>query len=60
MVLRASTNLVIGLSVAITATVAFALAAGRLGPARQELLFLALAPLLPALLMSMCARSSLR
>lgn len=51
-VLRASANLVLGLSIAVVATLGFALTAGQLGPARQELLYLALAPLLPALLVA--------
>jgi hypothetical protein len=51
-VLRASTNLVVGLCIAAAATIAFAITAAQLGHDRQQLAYLAIAPLLPALLVA--------
>jgi hypothetical protein len=51
-VLRASGNLVVALAVAVAAALAFALAAAQLSHDRQQLAWLAIAPLLPALLVA--------
>jgi Putative zinc-finger len=51
-VLRASANLVVALAVAVTAALAFALGAAQLSHDRQQLAWLAIAPLLPALLVA--------
>jgi hypothetical protein len=50
--LRMSTNLVLALAVSTAATLGFALAASSLSPARQTAAWLAIAPLLPALLVA--------
>jgi len=51
-VLRASANLVVALAIAVAAALAFALVAAQLSHDRQELAWLAIAPLLPALLVA--------
>ena len=51
-VLRASTNLLLGLAVATAAALAFALVAAQLSESRQEVAWLAIAPLMPALLVA--------
>ena len=51
-VLRASTNLLVALGAAAAGALAFALVAARLSADRQELAWLAVAPLLPALLVA--------
>jgi len=51
-VLRVSTNLVLALALATAATLGFALAAAQLPGSRQVVAWLALAPLLPALLVA--------
>jgi hypothetical protein len=51
-VLRASANLVVAMAVAVTVTLGFALVAAQLSHDRQELAWLTIAPLLPALLVA--------
>jgi hypothetical protein len=51
-VLRASANLVVALAVAVAAALTFALVAAQLSHDRQQLAWLAIAPLLPALLVA--------
>ena len=51
-VLRASGNLVVALAVAVAASLVFALVAAQLSHDRQQLAWLAIAPLLPALLVA--------
>jgi hypothetical protein len=51
-VLRASGNLVVALAVAVAASLIFALVAAQLSHARQQLAWLTIAPLLPALLVA--------
>ena len=51
-VLRASGNLVVALAVAVAASLGFALMAAQLSHDRQQLAWLAIAPLLPALLVA--------
>ena len=51
-VLRASGNLVVALAVAVSASLGFALVAAQLSHDRQQLAWLAIAPLLPALLVA--------
>jgi hypothetical protein len=51
-VLRASANLVVALAVAIAATLTFALVAAQFSHDRQEMAWLAFAPLMPALLVA--------
>ena len=51
-VLRASGNLVVALAVAVAASLAFALVAAQLSHDRQQLAWLTIAPLLPALLVA--------
>ena len=51
-VLRTSTNLLIGLGTATGAALAFALVAAQLSQDRQQTAWLAVAPLLPALLVA--------
>jgi hypothetical protein len=51
-VLRASANLVVALAVAVAASLSFALLAAQLSHDRQELAWLAIAPMLPALLVA--------
>jgi hypothetical protein len=51
-VLRASGNLVLALAVAVAASLSFALAAAQLSHDRQQVAWLAIAPLLPALLVA--------
>jgi hypothetical protein len=51
-VLRASANLVVALAIAVAAALAFALGAAQLSHDRQQLAWLAIAPLLPALLVA--------
>ncbi len=52
MVLRASGNLVVALAVAVAASLIFALVAAQLSHDRQQLAWLTIAPLLPALLVA--------
>ncbi len=52
MVLRSSSNLVLALVAATIAAVGFALVAGQLSTPQQELFYLALAPLLPTVLVA--------
>jgi hypothetical protein len=51
-VLRASANLVLALAFATTAAVGFALVAAQLRSSQQELFYLAIAPLMPAILVA--------
>ena len=51
-VLRASTNLLLGLAVATAAALTFALVAAQLSESRQGVAWLAIAPLIPALLVA--------
>jgi hypothetical protein len=51
-ILRASSNLLVALAVAIIATVGFAVAAASLSSGEKELFYLAIAPLLPTLLVA--------
>jgi len=51
-VLRASANLVVALAVAVAAAITFAIVAGQLSVQRQQVAWLAIAPLLPALLVA--------
>jgi len=51
-VLRASANLVLALAIACAAAICFALVAAQLRTSQQELFYLALAPLLPAILVA--------
>jgi hypothetical protein len=51
-VLRASANLVLALAIATAAAVGFALVAAQLRSSQQELFYLAIAPLLPAILVA--------
>lgn len=52
MVLRSSSNLVLALVAATVAAVGFALVAGQLNTSQQELFYLAIAPLLPTVLVA--------
>ena len=52
MVLRASSNLLLALGIAAAAALVFALAAAQLSERSQQLAWLAVAPLLPALLVA--------
>jgi len=50
--LRASSDLVVPFAVALMSAVTFTIIAGQVSPARQQLLYLLVAPLLPALLVA--------
>jgi len=51
-VLQASANLAVALAIAVAAALAFALGAAQLSTSQQQLVWLAIAPLLPALLVA--------